>query len=60
MSRFNSITFTHIGRVANQAAHYLAKFALSSNSDMFGLKRIEDTPICISAVVAFDLLPEPA
>lgn len=38
---FNSISFAHVRRVANQAAHYLAKFALSSNSDFvwiqFGL-----------------------
>jgi hypothetical protein len=39
--RFNSISFAHVRRVANQAAHYIAKFALSSNSDFVW---IEETP----------------
>jgi len=38
--------------VANQAAHYLSKFALTSNSDVVW---IEEDPPCISEVVAFDL-----
>jgi hypothetical protein len=53
---FNSISFAHVRRVANQAARHLAKFALSSNSDFVW---IEETPSCISTVVAFDLLPQP-
>jgi len=51
-----SPSFAHVRRVANQAAHYLAKFALSSNSDFVW---IEETPSCISTVVALDLLPQP-
>jgi len=42
--------------VANQVEHYLAKFALSSNSDLVW---IEETPTYISMNVTFDLLSEP-
>jgi ribonuclease HI len=56
-SSFDFITFTHVRRVANQAAHYLAKFALSSNSDFVW---VGETPSCIAAVVSFDLLPNSA
>jgi len=47
----------HVRRVANQAAHYLAKFALSSNSDFVW---VEETPSCISGVVSLDLLSNSA
>ena len=50
---FRSLNFLHVRREANQAAHYLAKYALK-NSDCIW---IEETPPCIFAVLAFDLLP---
>jgi len=51
---FHSLQYSHIRCVANQAAHYLAKFAIS-NSDFVW---IEETPICISNVCAFDLMQD--
>lgn len=54
VSSFQRLEFCHARREANQAAHYLAKFALLSCTDFIW---IEETPPCISAVVAFDLLP---
>jgi hypothetical protein len=41
-------------KVANQVAHYLAKFAISSCCDFFWT---EVTPSYISTTVALDLLP---
>jgi len=41
-------------REANQAAHYLAKYALKNLDCIW----VEETPSCISAVLAFDLLPD--
>lgn len=54
VSSFRSIDFCHIRRKAIQAAHYLAKFAIQECTDFAW---VEETPSCISAVVAFDLLP---
>jgi hypothetical protein len=51
---FHNINFSHVRREANQAAHYLAKYALSISSDDVW---IEETPSCIDVVVAFDLMP---
>jgi len=51
---FQRLEFCHVSREANQAAHYLAKFALLSCTDFMW---IEETLSCISAVVGFDLLP---
>jgi hypothetical protein len=45
---------SYVRREANQAAHYLAKYALKNVYCIW----IEETPPCISAVMAFDLLPE--
>lgn len=47
---FNSISFAHVRRVANYAAHYLAKFALLSNSDLVW---IEETPSFLMKLVSF-------
>jgi len=54
VSSFCSIDFCHICREANQAAHYLTKFAIRKCTDFVWIK---ETPLCISAVVAFNLLP---
>ena len=51
---FQNLQFVHIRREANQAAHYLAKYASSHHEDIW----IEDAPNCIDAVLAFDLLPD--
>jgi len=51
---FCSLIFLHVRREANQAAHYLAKCALHTSDCIW----IEETPPCISAVLAFDLLPD--
>ena len=51
---FRSLNFLHVRREANQAAHYLAKYALKNLDCIW----IEETPPCISAVLAFDLLPD--
>ncbi|CAJ2642651.1 unnamed protein product [Trifolium pratense] len=56
-SSFNSISFTHVRRVANQTIRYLAKLALSSGLDFIW---IEETTSCIFEFVAFDLPPESA
>jgi hypothetical protein len=47
-------TVLHVRREANQAAHYLAKYALKNLDSIW----VEETPPCISAVLAFDLLPD--
>jgi hypothetical protein len=49
---FRSLNFLHVRREANQAAHYLAKYALKNLDCIW----IEETPPCISIVLAFDLL----
>ena len=49
---FRSLNFLHVRREANQAAYYFAKYVLK-NSDCIW---IEETPLCISAVLTFDLL----
>jgi ribonuclease HI len=54
VSSFPSIKFCHIRQEANQAARYLTKFAILECIDFVW---VEETPPCISAVVAFDLLP---
>jgi len=41
-------------REANQAAHYLAKYALENLDCIW----VEETLSCISTVLAFDLLPD--
>lgn len=51
---FRSLNFLHIRREANQAAHYLAKYALKNLDCIW----VEETPPCISAVLAFDLLSD--
>jgi len=51
---FNSITFSHVGREANQIFHYLAKYAISICSHVVWI--IEETPYCIDAIVTFDLM----
>ncbi|MCI18636.1 hypothetical protein A2U01_0039791, partial [Trifolium medium] len=54
ISSFNNIVIAHVRRETNQAAHYLAKFAISGLSNFIW---IEETSSCIEAIVAFDLLP---
>jgi len=49
---FRSLNFLHVRREANQAAHYLAKYALKNLDCIW----IEETPSCISAALTFDLL----
>ena len=49
---FRSLIFLHVRREANQAAHYLAKYALKNLDCIW----VEETPPCISAVLTFDLL----
>ncbi|CAJ2670331.1 unnamed protein product [Trifolium pratense] len=63
ISRFNNIVIAHVRREANQAAHYLAKFAIFfiykakfAISNLSNFIWIEETPPYIEAVVAFDLL----
>jgi hypothetical protein len=51
---FYSLNFVHIKRVANQAAHYLAKHVLYNLDHVW----IEETPRCIFVVLAFDLLSD--
>jgi len=51
---FQNLQFTHIRREANQAVHYLAKYASSHHEDVW----IEDAPNCIHVVLAFDLLSD--
>ena len=51
---FLSLNFLHVRREANQTAHYLAKYALKNLDCMW----IEETPSYISAILAFDLLPD--
>jgi len=51
---FNSLELVHIRRVANQTAHYLAKFATQNDDCLW----IEESPPCIAAVSAFDLMPD--
>jgi len=53
-SSFYYLELVHVRREANQAAHYLAKFAISSLTDFVW---IEETPRCISSIVALDVLP---
>ena len=50
---FRSLIFLHVRREVNQAAHYLDKYALKNLDCIW----IEETSPCISAVLAFDLLP---
>jgi len=49
---FRSLNFLHVRREANQAAHYLAKYALKNLDCIW----VEETPPCIFVVLAFDLL----
>jgi len=42
----------YVRHVANQATHYLAKFALLN----LGCVWIEDVPSCVSVVLVFDLM----
>jgi len=51
---FCSSNFLHVRREANQAAHYLAKYALKNLDCVW----IEETLSCISAVLAFDSLSD--
>lgn len=51
-STFRSYDLVHIRRMANHAAHYLAKFALSNPDYVW----IEDISSCIYVVLAFDLM----
>ena len=51
---FRSLNFLHVRHEANQAAHYLAKYALK-NLDFIW---VEETPHCISTVLAFDFLSD--
>jgi hypothetical protein len=51
---FRSLNFLHVRREANQAAHYLAKYAIKNLDCIW----IEENPPCISAVLSFDLLPD--
>jgi hypothetical protein len=51
---FGSLNFLDVRREVNQAAHYLAKHNLHNVDCIW----IEETPPCISAVLAFDLLPD--
>jgi len=51
---FRSLNFLHVRREANQAAHYLAKYALKNLDCIW----VEETPSCIYAVSTFDLLPD--
>ena len=54
MSNFRSLIFLHVRRKTNQAAHYLAKYALKNLDCIW----IEETSPCISAVMTFDLLSD--
>jgi len=47
---FRSLNFLHVRREVNQAAHYLAKYALTNLDCIW----IEETPPCISAILVFD------
>jgi len=49
---FRSLSFLHVRREANQTAHYLTQYSLHNLDCIF----IEETPHCISGVLAFDLL----
>ena len=51
---FRSLNFSHVRREANQSGHYLAKYALKNLDCIW----IEEISPCISAVLAFDLLPD--
>jgi hypothetical protein len=51
---FRSLNFLHVRREANQAAHYLAKYALKNLDCIW----IEETTPCISTVLTFDLLSD--
>jgi len=51
---FVVLNFSHVRHEANQSAHYLAKYTLKN----LGCIWIEETPPCISVVLAFDLLPD--
>ena len=51
---FRSLNFLHVRREANQATHYLAKYVLNYLDCIW----IEKIPPCISAILAFDLLPD--
>jgi len=53
-SSFRSLNFLHVRREGNQAAQCLARYALKSLHCIW----VEETPPCISAILAFDLLPE--
>ena len=51
---YRSLIFLHVRREANQTAHYLAQHSLHNPDCIW----IEEIPLCISAVLAFDLLPD--
>jgi hypothetical protein len=51
---FRSLNFLHVRREVNQAAHYLAKYAVKNLDCIW----IEEAPPCISAVLTFDLLSD--
>jgi len=51
---FNYLDLVHVGCEANQAIHYLAKFAIYSLTDFV---RMEEIPHCIAVVVTLDVLP---
>jgi len=51
---FRSLNFLHVRREADQAAHYLTKHALKNLYCIW----IEETPPCISTVLAFDLFSD--
>jgi len=53
-SFFSSFYYLELVHVRREAAHYLAKFAICSLTDFVW---IEETPQCISYVVALDVLP---
>ena len=51
---FCSLNFLHVRCEANQAAHYLTEYALKNLDCIW----IEQTPLCISAILTFDLLSD--
>jgi hypothetical protein len=54
LSSFNYLDLVHVRREANQATHYLAKFAIYSLTDFLWM---EEIPHCIAVVVTLDVLP---
>jgi hypothetical protein len=54
LSNFNYLDLVHVRREANQATHYLAKFAIYSLTDFLWM---EEIPHCIAVVVTLDVLP---